>query len=60
MTGSQGRVLRLWSGVAECKETVGGTVPGITMEDEMTLDGGITCAAFDDTMDMVGWRLQPT
>ena len=26
---------------------------GLTMEDEMTLDGGIVAAAFDEAMDMV-------
>ena len=55
VTGSQGHNLRLWSGVADLKEASPSTAttPGIVMEDEMTLDGGITCAAFDDTMDMV-------
>ena len=27
---------------------------GLTMEDEMNLDGFVTSGAFDDTMDMVG------
>nr|XP_006813552.1 PREDICTED: WD repeat-containing protein 90-like [Saccoglossus kowalevskii] len=50
VTGSASRNLRLWSvyGVGEMS-TPG---KGLVMEDEMTLDGAITCASFDDTMDM--------
>ena len=30
-----------------------GKQSGLTMEDEMTLDGAVTCAQFDDMLDMV-------
>ena len=58
VTGSAGKVLRLWSGVCEASGDNSGGAGGagggsITMEDEMTLDAAVTCAAFDDTMDMV-------
>ena len=32
----------------------------LTMDDEMNLDGMVTAAAFDDTMDMVGVGLTKT
>ena len=58
MTGSAGRSLRMWSvvGVGELRlpgENNAMRSGGLTMEDEMNLDGPITVAAFDDTMDMV-------
>ena len=59
MTGGEGRSLRLWSavGVAELKlpgEHNSMRQGGLTMEDEMILDGAVVCAAFDETLDMVG------
>ena len=63
--------LRLWSVavMADMKQSAGrpaaqgissyGQSQGITMDDEMSLDGAVTCAQFDDTLDMVcgqaGW-----
>ncbi|XP_048238655.1 WD repeat-containing protein 90-like isoform X1 [Haliotis rufescens] len=57
LTASVGRNVRLWSvvGVGEMRlpgESTGVRSGGLTMEDEMTLDGPITCTAFDDNLDM--------
>ncbi|XP_070579992.1 WD repeat-containing protein 90-like isoform X2 [Ptychodera flava] len=59
ITGSASRNLRLWSvyGISEMRlnpSNMFNSTPGkgLVMEDEMTLDGGITGAGFDDTMDM--------
>mgnify|MGYP001553295395 CR=1 FL=1 len=48
----------MWSvvGISEMKEPNEHTLVntgGLTMEDELNLDGAITCACFDDTLDMV-------
>ena len=58
MTGSAGRNLRMWSvvGLPEMRlpgENNNMRQGGLTMEDEMTLDGAITATEFDDTLDMV-------
>ena len=58
LTGSVGHNLRMWSvvGVGEMRlpgdnnNMRGG---GLTMEDEMNLDGEIVSAAFDESLDMV-------
>ncbi len=63
ITGSAGHSLKLWSvvGVGEMKlpgeqyQMRGG---GLTMEDEMNLDGLLIAAAFDDTMDLVKYCRQ--
>ncbi|XP_013393033.1 WD repeat-containing protein 90-like [Lingula anatina] len=57
VTGSVGHNLRLWSvvGIGELKLPGSHYTmrqEGLTMEDEMNLDGPISCAAFDDTLDM--------
>ncbi|XP_071478368.1 WD repeat-containing protein 90-like [Diadema antillarum] len=58
ITGGASRQLRLWSvhGMGELRLTAGysssGAGNGLTMEDEMTLDGAITSAQFDHTMDV--------
>lgn len=58
LTGSVGKNLRVWSvvGVGEMKlpgENYNVRTGGLTMEDEMNLDGAIISAAFDEAMDMV-------
>ena len=58
ITGSSGRSLRVWSVVGVGELRLPGDYNsiqkgGLTMEDEMNLDGPITTAAFDETMDMV-------
>ncbi|CAL1536659.1 unnamed protein product [Lymnaea stagnalis] len=56
MTASCSKTLRLWSvgRVRDMKMTqsLQKASLGVTMEDEMSLDGAITCAEFDDTLDM--------
>ena len=58
ITGSVAGSLRLWStaGVGELRipgSQSGTPQAGLTMEDEMMLDGAVVASAFDDTMDMV-------
>ena len=59
MTCSSGGSVRLWSvvNVSEMKHAAehsgSSSALGVTMEDEMTLDGPATSASFDDTLDMV-------
>lgn len=58
MTAGVGHSLKLWavSGVSSMKLTSGGlshSGSGLVMEDEMVLDGAVTSAEFDDTLDMV-------
>ena len=58
LTGSVGKNVRIWSvvGVGEMRlpgDNANIRSGGLTMEDEMTLDGGIVAAAFDEAMDMV-------
>jgi len=58
LIGSVGKNLRVWSvvGVGEMKlpgDNYNVRTGGLTMEDEMNLDGAIISAAFDDAMDMV-------
>ncbi len=58
VTGGTGRSLRLWSAVGISELRLPGEhnnmrTDGLTMEDEMMLDGSVACAAFDDTLDMV-------
>jgi len=58
VTGSTSNSLRLWSvvGVGEMKLPGDSNMmrtQGLTMEDEMNLDGHLTSASFDDTMDVV-------
>ena len=57
VTGGANRSLKLWSvvGVGELKlpgESNALRRGGLTMEDEMNLDGCIVSASFDDTLDM--------
>ncbi|BFZ03507.1 hypothetical protein BsWGS_06545 [Bradybaena similaris] len=57
MTAGVGHSLKLWavSGVGSMKLTGGGlshSGSGLVMEDEMVLDGAVTSAEFDDTLDM--------
>ena len=59
LTGSVGKNLRVWSvvGVGEMRlpgEHYNVRTGGLTMEDEMNLDGAVVSAAFDEAMDMVG------
>ena len=58
LTGSVGKNVRIWSVVGVGEMRLPGDhgnirSGGLTMEDEMTLDGGIVAAAFDEVMDMV-------
>ena len=58
LTGSCGRNLRLWSvvGLPEMRlpgDNASMRHGGLTMDDEMNLDGAVTACQFDDTMDMV-------
>ncbi|XP_041363253.1 WD repeat-containing protein 90-like isoform X2 [Gigantopelta aegis] len=57
LTGSVGQNVRLWStvGVGEMRlpgENNSIRVGGLTMEDEMTLDGAICSVSFDDCLEM--------
>ncbi|KAK3091415.1 hypothetical protein FSP39_019740, partial [Pinctada imbricata] len=55
LTGSQGKNLRIWavSSVGSMKAPGdNGRNGGITMEDEINLDGAITSAAFDESLEM--------
>ncbi|XP_035694518.1 WD repeat-containing protein 90-like [Branchiostoma floridae] len=57
VTGSTSQRLKLWAvvGVGDMRiPTQFNTTEtkGLTMDDEMVLDGQVTCAAFDDTMDL--------
>ncbi|KAL3876292.1 hypothetical protein ACJMK2_034157, partial [Sinanodonta woodiana] len=57
LTGSKGRNLRMWSVVGVGEMRLPGDHNsmrngGLTMEDEMNLDGSIVSLAFDDAMDM--------
>ncbi|KAK6171134.1 hypothetical protein SNE40_019389 [Patella caerulea] len=56
LTGSVGRNVRVWSidGINEMRQP---DAPrklqqGLTMEDEMTLNGAVTCAVFDPSLEM--------
>ena len=60
MTGGAGFSIKLWSVacIVDLQQPSG--LPqrgfpagGLTMDDELTLDGALSCAAFDDTLDMV-------
>ena len=57
ITGGAGGAVRLWGvcNVGELKQsdTQAFGSEGLTMEDEMNVDGAIVSAAFDDTLDMV-------
>lgn len=58
LTGSVGKNVRVWSvvGVGEMKlpgEHYNVRTGGLTMEDEMNVDGAIVAAAFDEALDMV-------
>lgn len=57
LTGSMGKNLRMWSltGVCEMRSGDGPSMPcgGLTMEDEMNLEGSVVAAAFDEALDMV-------
>lgn len=59
MTASTSHNLKLWTvgGVSSLKLTGGrqdsSGMSGLVMEDEIILDGAVTCAKFDDTLDMV-------
>ena len=65
LTGSVGKNVRIWSvvGVGEMRlpgEHYNVRSGGLTMEDEMNLDGAVVSAAFDEAMDMVGTIVTPT
>lgn len=51
MSGSTLGSLKIWSLIQSESDIQKHS--GLTMEDEMKLDGPVTCAAFDDTLDMV-------
>lgn len=57
MTASVSNTLRLWAvdsvGDMKVAKISQKASTGLTMEDEMALDGPITCAEFDDLLDMV-------
>lgn len=60
LTGSVGKNVRIWSVVGVGEMRLPGDhgnmrSGGLTMEDEMNLDGAITAAAFDEAMDMVNY-----
>ena len=62
LTGSVGKNVRIWSvvGVGEMRlpgENYNVRSVGLTMEDEMNLDGAIVSATFDEAMDMVSLAL---
>ena len=59
ITGSSGHSVKMWSVVGVEDMRLPGrnntlASQGLTMDDEMNLDGAIVSAAFDDTMDLVG------
>ena len=59
ITGSSGHSVKMWSVVGVEDMRLPGrnntlASQGLTMDDEMNLDGVIVSAAFDDTMDLVG------
>lgn len=57
LTGSVGKNLRMWTltGVSSMRSADNPSMPigGLTMEDEMNLDGSVVAAAFDESLDMV-------
>lgn len=57
LTGSEGKNLRMWSltGVRDMRSGDSPSMPcgGLTMEDEMNLEGSVVAAAFDEALDMV-------
>ena len=60
MTGGAGCGIKLWSvaGIIDLQQPsvlTQGRFPseGLTLDDELTLDGALSCATFDDTLDMV-------
>ena len=58
VTGGASCNLRMWTVVGVGEMRLPGEQDcvrqgGLTMEDEMTLDGAVVSAAFDDTLDMV-------
>lgn len=57
LTGSVGKNLRMWSltGVRDMRSGDSPSMPcgGLTMEDEMNLEGSVVAAAFDEALDMV-------
>lgn len=59
ISGGCSKNLKMWSTSAVCDmrgENPAGSIgnrTGLTMEDEMNLDGFVVSAAFDETMDMV-------
>ena len=59
ISGNSSNTLKLWSTVAVGESrfataSKSAHLPGLTLDDEMTLDGMMVSAAFDDTLDMVG------
>ncbi|XP_056017616.1 WD repeat-containing protein 90-like isoform X2 [Ostrea edulis] len=56
LTGSVGKNLRMWTltGVSSMRSADNPSMPigGLTMEDEMNLDGSVVAAAFDESLDM--------
>lgn len=56
LTGSVGKNLRMWSltGVRDMRSGDSPSMPcgGLTMEDEMNLEGSVVAAAFDEALDM--------
>ena len=65
LTGSVGKNVRIWSvvGVGEMRlpgEHYNVRSGGLTMEDEMNLDGAVVSAAFDEAMDMVSAIVTPS
>lgn len=60
ITGSRERRVCLWSAVGVSEMKLPGQhnnmrTGGLTIDDEMILDGAITAGCFDDTLDMVSW-----
>lgn len=58
ITGSTGRTLKLWSvvGIGEMRlpgDTNTMRHGGLIMEDELNLDGAVSCGTFDETLDLV-------
>ena len=60
MTGGVGCGIKLWSvaGIIDLQQPStmterGFPAQGLTLDDELTLDGALACASFDDTLDMV-------
>lgn len=62
MTGSVGKNLRMWSltGVRDMRSGDSSSMPcgGLTMEDEMNLEGSVVAAAFDEALDMVSFSTE--